>query len=306
MKRKTRRYLRDTAYLVLGAVLGALAIHLIYTPLKLTMGGVSGIASIIYQMTGQGDFLPFGVLVIILNIPLLILGWFKVGKRFVVKSIIGTIVYSVVIDLLAPLMGNWFERYIDLPLDKGFADPLIYCIFGGMIYGIAVGLIIRAGYTTGGTDILGIIIFRKLRVISIGKILLIVDLIIVLSTVYFYRDSRVTLVLYSLVAMYLTSHSMDIAIDGFNNKRTVFIISEKRKEITAYVMQNLERGATELHATGAHSGQPRNVLMVVLAHRQVPILQDYIESIDKHAFIVVSDSREVMGLGFEKDIAEYL
>lgn len=303
---KTKRHLRNSAYLVLGALLGAFSINLIYTPLKLTMGGVSGVASIIFQLTGQGEFLPFGVLVILLNIPLLILGWFKVGRSFVVKSIIGTIVYSLAIDLLAPLTSDWFEKYIDLPLDKGFADPLIYCIFGGIIYGIAVGLIIRAGYTTGGTDILGIIIFRKLRVISIGKILLIIDLIIVLSTVYFYRESKVTLVLYSLVAMYLTSHAMDIAIDGFNNKRTVFIIAEKKKEIADFVLLTLERGATEIHATGAHSGQPRNVLMVVLAHRQVPVLQDFIEQIDKQAFIVVSDSREVMGLGFERDIAEYL
>ena len=301
-----KRNLRDIAYLLIGSVLGALAVNLIYTPLKLTMGGVSGIASIIYQLTGQGGFLPFGVLVMLLNLPLLVLGWCKVGRQFVVKSIIGTITYSLAIDLLVPLTHTWFDTYINTPLDSGYADPLIYCIFGGIIYGLAVGLIIRAGYTTGGTDIIGIVIYRKLRIVSIGRLLLFIDLIIVLSTVYFYRDSRVTLVLYSLVAMYLTSYATDIAIDGFNNKRTLFIISEKNAEISAFVLNHLERGATELKATGAHSGTPRNVLMVVLAHRQVPVLQDFVMQIDRNAFLVISDSREVGGLGFERDLAEYL
>lgn len=303
---KTQRHARNAGYLLLGSVLAALAVNLIYTPLKLTMGGVSGIASIIFQLTGQGEFLSFGLLVVLLNLPLLVLGWFKVGKPFVIKSIIGTITYSAAIDLLAPLTESWFDAYINTPLDNGYADPLIFCIFGGIIYGLAVGLIIRAGFTTGGTDILGIIIYRKLRIVSIGKLLLIIDLIIVLSTMYFYRSSMVTLVLYSLVAMYLTSYAMDIAIDGFNNKRTLFIISEKHAAIAAFVLNHLERGATELHATGAHSGQPRHVLMVVLAHRQIPVLQDFVRQIDANAFMVISDSREVVGLGFERDIAEYL
>lgn len=303
---KTKRSLRDIAYLLLGSIVGALAINLVYTPLKLTMGGISGVASIIYQLTGRGEFMSLGVLVMLLNVPLLILGWFRVGHGFVLKSIVGTVVYSVAIDAFEPLVGNWFDAYINVPHATGYADPLIYCIFGGIIYGFAVGLIIRAGYTTGGTDILGIVIYQKFKAISIGRLLLILDLIIVFSTMFFYRESSISLVLYSLLAMFLTSYAMDIAIDGFNNKRTLFIISAEQDKIADYVLTTMERGATALHATGVHSGEKRDVLMVVLAHRQVPALRDYIASVDEHAFLVISDSREVVGLGFERDISEYL
>jgi uncharacterized membrane-anchored protein YitT (DUF2179 family) len=298
--------LRNIFYLILGAVLGAFAINVIYTPLYLTMGGISGIASIIYQMTGQGDFLPFGALVMLLNLPLLALGWWQVGRRFVFKSIVGTVIYSLAIDLFKPLMRDWFKNYFDLPHMRGYADPIIFCLFGGIIYGIAIGLIVRGGFTTGGTDILGIIIYRRVKRLSIGKVLLIIDLLIVLSTFFFYQDRTVVLILYSLFAMYLTSYFMDIAIDGLSNKRTVYVITSAYQEVARYVLDTLDRGATFLHGEGAYSGESRPVLMVVMAHRQVPPFKDFVASVDPKAFMVVSDSREVLGEGFERDIAEFL
>ena len=118
---------RDTLLLLVGSLIAALAVNVFYVPVRLTMGGLSGIASIIYQMTGKGEFLSFGVIVLLLNIPLLILGYFKISFNFVWRSIVGTIVYSLTIDLTAHFLTNWFTSYINRPLQNGSPDPLIYC-----------------------------------------------------------------------------------------------------------------------------------------------------------------------------------
>ena len=149
---------RDTLLLLVGSLIAALAVNVFYVPVRLTMGGLSGIASIIYQMTGKGEFLSFGVIVLLLNIPLLILGYFIISFNFVWRSIVGTIVYSLTIDLTAPFLTNWFTSYINRPLQNGSPDPLIYCLFGGVLYGIGLGMIFRGGFTTGGTDILALVI----------------------------------------------------------------------------------------------------------------------------------------------------
>src|SRR5512133_1159084 len=142
-------WFREGILLVAGALIAAFAVNVFYVPVKLTMGGVSGIASIIYQLTGQGHFLPFGVMIILLNIPIALLGWRVMGLRLVWRSLIGTLAYSVLIDLTEPALARWFSDYINRPMDSGGADPLIFCLFGGILYGIGLGLIFRGGFTTG-------------------------------------------------------------------------------------------------------------------------------------------------------------
>jgi len=183
-----------------GSLACAVAVNVFYVPLKLTMGGVSGIVSIVFQLTERGALLPFGVMVMILNIPLLILGWRDLGRIFVVKSLIGTVLYSTAIDLTAAPFTRFYSEYINRPLDVGLPDPLIYCIFGGIVYGVGLGMIFRAGFTTGGTDILAKVIKKHHRRFSLGQFILMMDVAVVLCAAIAYATEpgpSVLLAMYS-------------------------------------------------------------------------------------------------------------
>jgi uncharacterized membrane-anchored protein YitT (DUF2179 family) len=284
-----------------GALISAFAVNIFFVPVKLTMGGVSGIASIIYQLTGKGDFLPFGVMVILLNIPLILLGWRKIGLRFVWRSLVGTVIYSLLIDLTGPTLTRWFDHYINRPLEGGGADPLIYCLFGGIIYGIGLGMIFRGGYTTGGTDILAVVVKRRLKSLSIGQFLMTLDAVIVLSSAIAYRNDTgpgILMAMYSFIAMYLTSKSIDILLEGFDYCRAAYIISEKSGEITDRILHQMIRGVTSLAGKGMYTGQPREVLLCVLSRKQIPELKTIVAEIDPNAFVIVVEAREVLGEGF--------
>lgn len=294
-------WLKEIAFLMVGGLLASFAVNVFYIPTKLTMGGVSGIASIIYQLTGQGNFLPLGVLFIILNIPLILIGWRMINLRFVWRSLAGTLVYSILIDLTGPTMSSWFAHYIDRPLESGGADPLIYCLFGGIIYGIGLGMIFRGGFTTGGTDILAAVVKRKLKIFSMGQFLMIFDTIIVLVSAIAYRDEAgpgILLAMYSFIAMYLTSKSIDILLEGFDYCRTAYIISDKSDEIAARIMNQMNRGVTSLSGKGMYTGQQREVLLCVLSKKQVPDVKEIVSEIDPDAFVIVVEAREVLGEGF--------
>ena len=293
--------LRETALLLAGSLLTAFAINVFYVPVKLTMGGVSGIVSIIYQLTGQGDFLSFGLMMIILNIPLVLLGWRMVSLRFVWRSMIGTLAYSVLIDLTAPTMTGWFMRYMDRPLAGGSPDPLIFCIFGGIFYGVGLGLIFRGEFTTGGTDILAIIIKRRLKILSMGQFLMILDALIVFASAIAYRDTEgpgILMAMYSFIAMFLTSKSMDIVLEGFDYCRAAYIISDHSAAISERILTQLNRGVTSLSGTGMYTGKAKDVLLCVLSRKQVPEIKEIVSQIDPDAFVIVVEAREVLGEGF--------
>ena len=289
--------------LLLGSLLAAVAVNVFYVPIRLTMGGVSGIVSIIYQLTGRGEFLPFGVLFTILNIPLFILGWRFVHLNLVWRSLVGTVVYSVLIDLTEPALQSFFSAYLDRPLGGGAADPLVFCLIGGAVYGSGLGLVLRAGYTTGGTDILAVILRKKTSFLSIGQFLLILDALIVLASAIAYikqPEPGILLALYSFISLYISAKGVDIVLEGFDFCRTAYIISTKSDAIAVDIMQNLDRGVTELKGRGLYTGQDRDVLLCVLSARQVPQLKNIVAEIDPAAFVFVHEAREVLGEGFER------
>jgi uncharacterized membrane-anchored protein YitT (DUF2179 family) len=294
-------WLREILLLLAGGLIAAFAVNVFYVPTKLTMGGVSGIVSIIFQLTGQGRFLSFGVLFILLNIPLVLIGWRMMSPRFVWRSLAGTLVYSVLIDLTGPSMNRFFAHYIDRPLESGGADPLIYCLFGGVLYGIGLGLIFRGGFTTGGTDILAAVIKRRLKTFSMGQFIMILDTVIVLASAVAYRDEAgpgILLAMYSFIAMYLTSKSIDILLEGFDYCRTAYIISDKSAEIADRILHQLNRGVTSLRGKGMYTGQERDILLCVLSRKQVPDVKEIVSEIDPGAFVIVVEAREVLGEGF--------
>lgn len=297
-----RRLAVEVLLMVGGSIACAFAVNVFYVPVRLTMGGVSGLVSIIFQLTGRGTFLPFGVMVMIFNIPLLILGLVNLGRRFVVNSIIGTILYSVAIDATAPAFTRLYENYINRPLEVGLPDPLIYCIFGGIVYGIGLGMIFRAGYTTGGTDILAKVIKKRYRTFSLGQFILMLDIVVLLCAAIAYAREpgpSVLLAMYSAIALYLTAQVTDLVIEGFGYAKSAIIISDKSSEIAVRVMQVLDRGITGLHGQGMYTGAQKEVLLCVLPRNQILALKTLVKNIDPNAFMIVVDSREVLGEGFE-------
>ncbi len=307
---KTKKFWIQLLYLIGGSFLSGLAINLFYVPTKFTMGGVSGIASIIYQLTGRGELINFGTLVILLNIPLLILGWVKISFGFVWRSIVGTFVYSFVLDATKPLVSGWYDAYLNQPLTNGnLPDPLIFALFGGILFGISMGLILRGNYTTGGTDVVAVVMHRKWPNLTIGTLLMILDLVVVLSTLFFYREEgnrAIILVMYSFIAMWFTSHFTDITISGLDFSKAAYIFSDKKEEISQAVFHDLDRSATLLKAKGMYTGEERDVLYCVVSQRQVPKLKEIIKKVDPKAFVVIHEVNEVVGEGFEREVADFL
>ena len=297
-----RRLTVEALLMIGGSIACAFAVNVFYVPVRLTMGGVSGLVSIIFQLTGRGTFLPFGVMVMLFNIPLLILGLVNLGRRFVVNSIIGTILYSVAIDATAPAFTRLYDNYINRPLEVGLPDPLIYCIFGGIVYGVGLGMIFRAGYTTGGTDILAKVIKKRFRTFSLGQFVLMLDIVVLLCAAVAYAREpgpSVLLAMYSAIALYLTAQVTDLVIEGFGYAKSAIIISDKSSEIAVRVMQDLDRGITGLHGQGMYTGAQKEVLLCVLPRNQILALKTLVKNIDPNAFMIVVDSREVLGEGFE-------
>ncbi len=308
-KGKRKRTIRSIFFLLIGSFLSAFAINVFFTPIMLTMGGISGIASIAYQLTGRGDFLPLGIWILILNLPLLILGWVKVGWRFVYKSIIGSTFYSLCLTLTEKPMGHWFNTYFNNPTVNGPPDLLIFCLFGGILFGISMGLILRAGFTTGGTDILAVILHRRFPSITIGKFILVTDALIVASSLFFYINFQanvMAITMYSFVALYLAGRFTDITLDGLEVIKVAYIISDKKQEIAAHIFEKLDRGATSLKAKGMYSKTDKGMLFCVLSNRQVPKLKEIVNIIDPKAFVIVTEAREVLGEGFEKDTEDFI
>lgn len=293
--------LKTACILLGGAFMGAIAINVFFLPTQMTMGGITGVASIIYQTFNMK--MPFGVFVGLVNLPLFIIGGLTISRRFIVHTVIGTIVYSVMIDLTEPMMTGFVDKFLHGQIG-GQSDLFLMAVFGGVLYGVGLGLMLYSGYTTGGTDILAILIKRKLNHISLGQIIWVLDAMVIASSAYFYRnstESSLIVTLYSAIAVWLTSKGIDFVVEGFNFQRTAFIISAKSREISSRILLELDRGITSLKGTGMYTGKEQNVLMCVLSKEQIGKLKQIVSEEDKQAFVFVMDTREVLGEGFSNE-----
>lgn len=298
---RLRSIVKQAAVLLIGAFMCAIALNVFFLPSQMTMGGITGIASIIYQTFNVP--IPFGVFVGMVNLPLFIIGGLTISKRFIINTIVGTSVYSLMIDLTEPMMTGFYQKFFTV---DGSANPDLFLvsIIGGVLYGVGLGLMLYSGYTTGGTDIIAILIKRKLNHISLGQIIWVTDALIIASSAYFYRnstESSIIVTLYSAIAVWLTSKGIDFVVEGFNFQRTAFIISTKSTDIANRIMHELDRGLTSLKGNGMYTGKEQNVLMCVLSKEQIGKLKQIVSDEDENAFVLVMDTREVLGEGFSNE-----
>lgn len=288
-------------YLVVGTFLSALAVNVFFVPNNLSMGGVSGVATSLVLISN--NIIPFGLFSLMINIPILLLGWKEFGFKMVYRSLIGTLVFSFGIDLSNIFMDKWFAVWIS-SLDQK-PDIIIFAIFAGVIFGIGLGLILRGGYNTGGVDILALIIVTKTDKITIGQFIFFTDfMVIVFSTVvnYIYGVGNIyfalLLALYSFVALFITSKLTDFVILGTDSSKACNIISSHADEISQAILTEMDRGVTGIMAKGMYTNNDKLMLYVVLNSREIPDLKRIVEEIDPEAFIIINEVKDVSGEGF--------
>lgn len=265
------------AGIILGSLIFAFGLNGFIIANGLAEGGFTGLALIIHYLSGW----PVGIILLVLNVPLIILGWRKLGPAFTYKTLLAIIAVSVAIDLT-----------------QGFAlktnDLLLAALYGGVFSGLGIGIVIYSGATTGGVDIIARLI-HDYKGISMGVVFFTFDLF-VLSLVALLFGLEKTL--YTLVALFIFSRIIDRILEGFEDAKAVTIISQHRQEITDLIIKELDRGATIIKGEGAYTGQEKEMIYVVVSKYQLLRLKRMVRDLDPQAFIIVNSVYEVLGEGF--------
>jgi uncharacterized membrane-anchored protein YitT (DUF2179 family) len=276
----------DGVKILAGTALTSFAFRFFTFPNHIVSGGVTGIAQIVNMLTG----FPVGVFTILMNIPLFLLAWKKLGRRFVVLTAVCMGLSSVSIDLL---------EKVARPLTE---DPMLAAVYGGVIKGAGFGLIYTTGATTGGADIPARMLRRKYPHINFGTFSLGINAVIILSFAVIFR--RFDSSMYTLICMYISSKVISLILYGPIDSRLCYIISDRSDEVRSAITGRLGRGATMLQGHGAWSGKEEQVILCVVKPPQLARLRALVREIDESAFLVVSDARSVYGKGFESIMQE--
>lgn len=266
--------------IVVGTMIMAIGIDLFLVPSKLSTGGFSGIGTVLYYLWN----IPVGTTTIILNIPLFAIAFFKLGKKFTLKTIIGTASLSYFL--------NVFEKIKPITNDKVLAF-----IYGSIAVGIGTAIVLKARASTGGSDLLASIIRAYKRNVKTGSIIIVLDTIVVGINVIFFRDIEIAL--YSGLAIYIMGKILDIFFEGIDFAKMFLIISSKGELISDRISKELARGTTKIKGIGMYKKESRKILLCVVSRSEVRHVMDIIEEIDKTAFTIITNAREVYGKGFK-------
>jgi len=277
------RWFRDYTLILIGTLAVASGYVFFITPYKIVPGGVYGIAIVIHYMSG----FPIGMTALVFNIPLTIVATRILGPRFGTKTVVGFILTSVFVDLLTLWYG-------ESPLVQG--DALVSGIFGGVIIGFGVGLIFKAKATSGGSDVIAMIVSKYTK-FPLGQMQMVVDSVIVLTGFIAFGDWRIPL--YSWITIFVMGKVIDVVQQGVSYDKTLFIISDKHKEICATVLNDIHRGGTILDGDGMYNGSSKKIIFTVVNRRELAILEERINNIDPKAFLTVIDANEILGKGFK-------
>lgn len=285
---------QDYLWIVLGSLITAAAINIFLVPYKIAPGGVTGIATVIYYLIDE--MIPVGIIMLMLNVPLFIFGYKYIGRRFIVRTLISTVLLSLITDVTEPLTELFTEQLALENLTES-PDYMLYTIFGGFFLGLGLGLVFKSGATTGGTDLAARILNHFIPTLSVGRALLLMDTAVVIFAAVAFRSFL--LALYAILALYISSKIIDVILEGMNFAKAVFIISDHADIIAQDVMNELERGVTALKGIGMYSGNDKKVLYCVIQRGQLQGLKNIVKRADPKAFVILSDVTEVLGEGFK-------
>lgn len=274
------RELKFVGTILLGCTVFSLGFDLFLDPNNINVGGITGIAMILRELLGFGSI---GAYFAAINIPLFLLGYKELGRRFFIGSMLGMLFSTVLLDLLTII-----------PVPK--IDLMLAALYGGGLTGLGLGLVFMAGASTGGSDIMAKLLRKRFRRLKLSRLMLILDIITVTLTGVVFHD--ITRTLYSALPLYVSALVMDSVTYGLDYSSMALIISDKYSEIVAEIARKLERGTTLLDAHGGYHGDSRQVVMCAIRRRQITELKDLVSRIDPNAFMILQDAHQVLGEGF--------
>lgn len=273
------KVLRRALFIIIGATLVSVGLEIFLVPNNIIDGGIVGISIIAYKLTG----LPLGGFLFLLNLPFLFLGYKQIGKTFALSTLLGVFVMSVGTFLLHPVPALTVE-------------PILAAVFGGIILGIGVGIVIRSGGSLDGTEIVAIL-FNKRSPFSVGEIVMFINLFILSSAGFVFGWNQA---MYSLIAYYIAFKMIDLTIEGFDESKSVWITSDQFAEIADALLDRLGRGVTFLHGEGAYTGDQKKVIFCVITRLEEAKLKSIVDEIDPFAFMVLGNIHDVKGGRFKK------
>jgi len=285
MKKNLKNELRNFGFIISGSLIFGMAYALFIIPFHVVPGGVSGIAVVINYFSR----VPVGLMSILLNIPLLILGIRKLGKSYGVKTVIGFALSFLTVDFFYEILGLKHFQATD--------KPILASIYGGLLLGAGLGLIFKGRASTGGSDIVGMILHKYFG-IRIGMGILLVDSVIIFASGFLFGSMEAPL--FGFLTLFVSVKTIDFILEGWNYARKAFIITTRPGEVSEMILNQLDRSGTLFSGRTLFKNQKRSVIMTVIAIRQFPILRQEVRRIDPEAFVIVSDVYEVLGRGFRE------
>lgn len=281
VKKRAFKITTDLLLFIIGAVVYSAAVNMFLSPNGISPGGFTGIATVVNYITD----IPTGIMLFIFNIPVLVLGCIKLGGIFILKTSFVTALVSIGIDLSAKLLP---------PLKT---DGILASMFGGILMGLGLSLILLRGATTGGIDIIAKLVNRRYRHLSVGKIILMADGIVIAINALVYKNAESAL--YSIVAMYAATRMMDLLLYGADRGKIIYIVTNKPDVICHAINHTVGRGVTRLSVIGGFTGESRTMLMCTVRIHEAAAVHDIVRQNDSKAFVVTSDAGEIIGEGFK-------
>lgn len=278
-----KKYIYEVFLLIIGCFIMASGTSFFLLPNQLSSGGFAGLSTIAYYLLN----IPLGTTMFALNIPLFILGYIRIGKKFLIKTLLGTTILAIFIDILDKLP----------PLTQ---DRFLGCIYGGIAMGIGTAIVLKSNSSTGGTDLLSYIIRSYKKNYRTSSLIVGVDTLIIALNVIFFKNIEIGL--YSAIAIYLMGKMIDIIFEGVNFTKMMFIISDKYEKIAKEIGNKVDRGSTGIYAKGMYTNEEKMMLLCVGSRNEIARIKQIAVSIDKKAFIIISNARETWGKGFKKEI----
>ncbi len=286
-KKTMKRRVLDYIVITIGAFLYAVSVSFFLDPNSLAPGGVTGIAIILNHITG----LETGTWLLVINIPILVLGTWKFGLRFILSTMYCTALTSVFVNLLAPFGA----------LTR---DPFLAALAGGALMAVGLGLVLKSGATTGGTDIIIKLIRLRYAHLKTGRLFLLTDAVIVTLSAFVFQNIDVAL--YAGVVVFINSVLLDMVLYGRDGAKLIFIISDRPEAITGRILSDLDIGVTYITGSGAYSGKAKNVIMCVMKKQLSPKAEEIIREEDPGAFMIVTSATEIFGEGYKNIFSERL
>ena len=287
LHRKAGNIALDVLLCTLGTLMYAVSVVCFIQPMQFVPGGVTTLAILINFLL---PVLPVGMLVFLINVPLFIMSWKAFGFRFIAKTVACSALLSVFIDVLGFLSKKFPQLLFT-------GDKMLAVIFGGVIMGVGLGIVFLRGSTTGGTDIIGRLLRLKLPHISVGKLVMASDLVVIALAGIMYKSFET--ILFSLVIIFINSLAVDYVISGRNNSKMLLIMTGKPQEIMKDIMEQMGRGVSVIDAVGGYTGETHKMLLCVVRTHEVAQVRRIVSRYDEKPFIIISDSKEVLGEGFK-------